>query len=110
MSQVFKTYLTLFLIFLGVLVLIGIITADIDVSNARDYKNYVIDQMENSNFSESVIKACEANAKTYNYNLETKSIKNDIGKIIAVEVLLKYNYSIILIDVLREHELRGYAR
>jgi len=110
MSQVFKTYLTLFLIFLGVLVLIGIITADIDVSNARDYKNYVIDQMENSNLSESVIKACETDAKTYNYNLETKSIKDDKGKIIAVEVLLKYNYSIILIDVLSEHELRGYAR
>ena len=110
MSQVFKTYLTLFLIFLGVFVLIGIITADIDVSNARDYKNYVIDQMENSNLSESVIKDCETNAKTYNYHLETKSIKDDIGKIIAVEVLLKYNYSIILIDVLREHELRGYAR
>ena len=110
MSQVFKTYLTLFLIFLGVLVLIGIITADIDVSNARDYKNYVIDQMENSNLSESVIKACETDAKTYNYNLETKSIKDDKGKIIAVEVLLKYNYSIKLLNVLREHELRGYAR
>ena len=110
MSQVFKTYLTLFLIFLGVFVLIGIITADIDVSNARDYKNYVIDQMENSNLSESVIKACETNAKTYNYNLETKSIKDDIGKIIAVEVLLKYNYSIKLINVLSQHEIRGYAR
>ena len=46
MSQVFKTYLTLFLIFLGVLILIGIITADIDVSNARDYKNYAIDSMK----------------------------------------------------------------
>ena len=110
MSQVFKTYLTLFLIFLGVLVLIGIITADIDISNARDYKNYVIDQMENSNLSESVIEACETNAKAYNYNLEAKLIKDDIGKIIAVEVLLKYNYSIVLIDVLRDHELRGYAR
>jgi len=110
MSQVFKTYLTLFLIFLGVLILIGIITADIDVSNARDYKNYAIDQIENSNLSDSVIEACKANAKTYNYDLETKSIKDDGGKTITVEVLLKYNYSIKLVNVLRQHELRGYAR
>ena len=110
MSQVFKTYLTLFLIFLGVLILIGIITADIDVSNARDYKNYAIDQIENSNLSDSVIEACKTNAKTYNYDLETKSIKDEAGKTITVEVLLKYNYSIKLVNVLRQHELRGYAR
>ena len=110
MSQVFKTYLTLFLIFLGVFILIGIITADIDISNSRDYKNYVIDQMENSNLSDSVIEACKTNAKIYHYELETKSIKDDIGKTIAVEVILKYNYSIKLVNVLIEHELRGYAR
>jgi len=110
MSQVFKTYLTLFLVFLGVFILIGIITADIDGSNARDYKNYVIDQMENSNLSERVIEACKMNARTYNYNLETKSIKDDEGKTLAVEILLKYNYSIKLVNVLSEHELRGYAR
>ncbi|SEW24478.1 hypothetical protein [[Clostridium] fimetarium] len=110
MSQVFKTYLTLFLIFLGVLILIGIITADIDISNSRDYKNYVIDQMENSNLSDSVIEACKTNAKIYHYELVTKSIKDDIGKTIAVEVILKYNYSIKLVNVLIEHELRGYAR
>ena len=84
--------------------------ADVDSSNARDYKNYVIDQMENSNLSESVIDACKTNAKAYNYNLETKSIKDDTGKTLAVEVLLKYNYSIKLVNVSREHELRGYAR
>ena len=110
MSQVFKTYLTLFLIFLGVFVMIGIITADINVSNARDYKNYVIDQMENSNLSDSAIEACKTNAKSYNYDLETKSVKDNTGKTIAVEVLLKYNYSIKLINVLSQHEIRGYAR
>jgi len=110
MSQVFKTYLTLFVIFLGVLVLVGVIAADMDGSKARDYKNYVIDQMENSNLSESVIEACKSNAKAYNYKLDTKVIKDEAGKTIAVEVLLKYNYSIKLLNVLREHELRGYAR
>ena len=110
MSQVFKTYLTLFLIFLGLFIIIGIITADINISNSRDYKNYVIDQIENSNLSDSTIEACKANAKKYNYDLETKSIKDNTGKTIAVEVLLKYNYSIKLINVLREHEIRGYAR
>jgi len=110
MEQVFKTYLTLFMIFLGVLILIGIITANIDISNARDFKYSVIDQMENSNLSDRVIEACKMNAKTYNYKLETKSIKDDTGKTMAVEVLLRYDYSIKLLNVLREHELRGYAR
>jgi len=105
-----KVYLTLFLLFITLFTYIGTITADLDISNARDFKNQVVAQIEDSNLSNQVIEACKTSAQAQGYILETNTIKDDINRPVAVEITLKYNYTVIFLNVMKEHTLHDYAR
>lgn len=111
MSQIFKTAVTifcaLFIAFSGV----GIISADKDTSQAERYYQSVVDQIECSNLSSSVIDACvTSTSNNTDYVLTTNKITDDTGKIKAVEVILKYKYKINFFNINKEHTKQGYAR
>lgn len=110
MSQIFKAFLGIFLILLFVITMIGVITADQDISNARDFKNQVVTQIEVSNFSSQVINACKSSATDYGYELDTNTILDTNNRAVAVEITLRYNYSIPFLNVFSNHTLHDYAR
>ena len=111
MSQIAKVFLGIFLTLIGVLVLAGVISADIDVTNAERYHQNVINEIQCSNLSDSVINECITNtANNTDYELLTEKVVNVDGKTVAVKVTLKYKYAIAFLNVLTAHEKCGYAR
>lgn len=108
MKQIFETYLTLFLVMMAVFTLGGIISADIEVRNARDFKDAVVDMIENSDFAPSVIETCQ-NAGNGRYKVKVEEYMDTYGNTVMAEVTVSYRYSIPFLNVLSEHELRDFA-
>lgn len=110
MSRIFKTFQSLFIMTIFVIIAIGIISADINVSSARKYHSVIIKEIEESNLSQSIIDSCKDNASELGYKLITTNIVNESNQVIAVDVVLEYNYSIQFLNVISNHEIRGIAR
>ena len=113
MSSIFKSYVSIILIIVAVLVFVGIITVTLDVQKARDFHGAVVNEIENSNHSSSVIEACKETAEKNGYELVVSSYVNNsdglqYSKI--TKVVLKYSYSISILDINSEKEIIGYAR
>lgn len=113
MSSIFKSYVSIILIIVAVFVFVGIIGVTVDVQNARDFHGSVINEIENSNHASSVIEACKETAAENGYELIVSSYVNNsdglqYSKI--TKVVLKYNYTIGLLDINSEKEIVGYAR
>ena len=58
MEQVIKTYLGIFLMMLLSTVGIGIVAAEAQICQARNFKSDVVVELENSNYNREVINAC----------------------------------------------------
>ena len=110
MENVFKTYLGLFLTFIGVFVAVGIIAANISASNAVSFHADVMKEIECSNFAPNVMEACIESAKSAGYELTITPIRNQKGVVIMAEVILDYDYNIPFLSVFTQHEKRGFAR
>ena len=108
MKQIFETYLTLFLMLMAVFTLEGIIAADIDIKNARDFKESIVDEIENSNFSPTVIAECR-NAGNSKYTVTVDEYKDNENNTVMAEVTVSYNYSIPFLNVNKQHELKDFA-
>ena len=108
MKQIFETYLTLFFLLMAVFTLEGIIAADIDTKNARDFKESIVDEIENSNFSPTVIAACR-NAGNNKYTVTVNEYKDSEDNTVMAEVTLSYNFSIAFLNVNYEHVLKVFA-
>ena len=61
MEQVIKTYLGIFLMMLLSTVGIGIVAAEAQICQARNFKSDVVVELENSNYNREVINACIGN-------------------------------------------------
>lgn len=111
MSQVLKTFLALFIVTLGSLIITGIISAGNDAVKATEYKDDIVQEIECSNMAPSVIDGCirstEENTK---YTLAVNKITNDAGKVVACEILLDYKYDIPILHISTPHQKRGFAR
>lgn len=113
MSTVIKSYLTIILIVLAVIIFAGIISVTVDVQNARDYHAACVNEIESSNHASSVIDACKTDAANNGYELIVSSYKNDIDGINSTtltKVVLKYDYTINFLNLSSEKEIVGYAR
>lgn len=108
MKQIFETYLTLFLMMMAIFTLGGIIAADIDTKNARDFKESIVDEIENSNFSPSVITAC-GNAGNDKYTVTVEEYKDNENNTVMAEITVSYKYSIPFLNVNIQHELKDFA-
>lgn len=110
MESVIKTYLGIFLTFIGVFVAVGVISACIAASNAVSFHADVIKEVEDSNFAPRVIEACKTSAESAGYGLEILEIKDATGRTVMAEVILDYDYNIPFLKVFTQHEKRGFAR
>lgn len=110
MSQIIKTYLSVFLLAVMVLVGVSLIGADTGVSNARAYHDACVKQIEESNMSQSVIDSCKSNAATLGYTVTTNNITDDRNKVVAVEINTDYTYKVPILGISTTHSLRNIAR
>ena len=111
MGQVIKTYLGLFFLLLMGLVGIGVVTAGVQSASARNYHADVISEIECSNFNSGVIDACRQQARDAGYDLNVRTMNYDTeGHVMTAEVILKYNYAIPILNLVTDHEVRGFAR
>lgn len=111
MGQVLKTYLGMFFLLLVGIVGIGVVTAGIQTAAARNYHADVISEIESSNFNEGVIEACRQQAQDAGYGLSVKTMAyDDRGHVQMAEVILEYDYAISVLDLVTDHQIRGFAR
>lgn len=111
MGQVIKSYLGLFFLLLMGLVGIGVVTAGVQSSAARSFHADVISEIECSNFNAGVVTACRQQAQEAGYGLEVKTMNyDDEGHVMTAEVILKYDYAIPVLNLVTDHEVRGFAR
>lgn len=129
MKEIFEAFLGLFFL---VLVMVGgmsVIGASIDARNADASKTSYIAEMENSNFSASVMSGVLADAADQGYELsvdlyhENPSGERTISKNISAstgvpntsdvymaKLNMSFDYSFALLNTVTPHTLVGYAR
>lgn len=123
MSQIIKSFMGLFFVLIILFLGVGIISAQMDVSHALDYKSDLVAQLENSNYSPQVINGCIEQALQNGYGISIKtfteggSVKtytspsaSDTRDVVMAEVVLTYPYQIHFLNTVTEHQVRGYAR
>ena len=111
MKKIFEVFLEVFLMLFFVILITGAVSAALDTENAKSYKSDVIAEIENSNFSDTVISECISQAAEEGYTLTVNKIVTDAAtnKQIA-EVVLKYKYTFSLLGIDNEHQTRGIAK
>lgn len=111
MGQVMKAYLGIFFLMLMGLVGIGVVAAGIEVNAARNYHADVVSEIECSNFNSSVIASCKQQAQNAGYQLEVADLVYDtVRNQRMAEVILSFDYAIPILNLVSNHEVRGFAR
>lgn len=124
MPQIIKVWLGIFLTFFFTLIMVGCITVNVDVNNAKNYKSDVIASLENSNYSPDVINSCIRTAEEQDYTLSIVAYDNagntktydagspasDTAGVYMAKVTMKYKYTIAFLNINSEKTLRGMAR
>lgn len=123
MSQVLKTFMGVFFMLLVLLLGTGVLSAQMDASNAISYKSDLVAELENSNYSPRVINGCIEQAIESGYEISIKTYKKggavqvytspcagDTRDVVMAEVILTYPYRIGFLNSVTRHQVRGYAR
>ena len=108
MKVAIEAYVSVFIICICVLLCVCMVSADLSVASARDaYETYTL-QLQDSNYADSVVNACEADAASRGYNIDITVY--DLGngsKSGSVE--LQYEYHIPVIGYRAQRYIRGYS-
>lgn len=111
MGQIMKTYLGIFFLLVTGMVGIGVVTAGIQAANARNYHADVISEIECSNFNDTVVASCKQQAQEAGYELEVKTmVYNPQEHARVAEVILHYEYAIPVLNLVTDHQVRGFAK
>lgn len=88
----------------------GYIIASLNTQKAQNYHSTVTAEIEASDFAPEVIADCIEHAKQNGYsNLEIEPITGAEGRSYA-RIVLTYDYTIPLLNMLLTHQITGYAR
>lgn len=110
MGQVIKIYMGLFFLLLESLTGMGIVSAGIQASAARDYHSDIMEEIACSNFNDGVIEACIEQAEKAGYRVEIEpAVYDEDDNIQLVSVILHYDYAIPVLNLFSGHEIRGMA-
>ncbi len=110
MGQVIKAYMGLFFLLLEALLGMGIVTAGVQTSAARNYHSDIMEEITCSNFNEGVIEACIEQAAKEGYRVEIESaVYDETSNMQLASVILYYDYAIPVLNLFSEHEIRGMA-
>ena len=86
---------------------VSYVLQNMQYSSARDYYHLVIRQMENSDFDQTVVKACEEDAKKRGYRLQIRQYK---GNQRDARILLEFEYQFPMTQQKKQYVIDGYAR
>lgn len=110
MGQVIKVYMGLFFLLLEALAGIGVVSAGIQTSAARDYHSEMLEEISCSNFNEGVIAACVEQAEEEGYQVKVEPVTYDeAANIKLASVTLNYEYAIPVLNLFSKHEIHGMA-
>lgn len=108
MKIAIEAYVSIFIICLCLVLCACLISADLEVANARDaYTTYTL-QLQDSNFADSVVQACKSDAEKRGYQIDI-SVYEDASGNKSGTVELQYEYSIPVIGYTAYRYIRGYA-
>lgn len=124
MSVIVKSFLGIFFFALIVFLGIGIVSYQTDISRAQDYKQNMVEELQNSDFSPSVVNACIAegakqgyevrvdvsrsDGSSHSYTKETLAV--DTLDVAAAYVTVVYPCRLPFLGVETWNTLRGFAR
>ena len=95
MNQVIKTYFSIFLILIIVLVSTGLIVCALDAQRAEKANSSYANVIASHNYSNDAITACIAEASDYDYILSVEKYDtNSDGYADICECILEYDYSL----------------
>lgn len=99
MNQIVKTYITIFLMLIIIVVGTGIIISALDAQRAEKTNSNYASTIAAHNFSDSVISACVNEARDNNYVLTVKKYDtNADGYFDMCECILEYDYSLSFLN------------
>lgn len=108
MKVAIEAYVSIFIICICALLCVCLISADIEVANARDaYTTYTL-QLQDSNFADAVIVACKSDAASRGYVVNITMFEDDNGNRSGT-VELQYDYTIPVIGYTTQRYIRGYS-
>ena len=81
MGQVIKSFLGIFFAFLVVITGVTVVTAQMQVSEARSFKDSVVSSIENSDFNAEVLNACFTEAQAQGYRMVVTVYGKDGGSL-----------------------------
>lgn len=133
MDSVFKSMVGFFFLALITVTSVCVISASIDNSNARSYHTAILNELEESNYSETVINILGDTALSQGYDLEMvfhredgtikavsftkdkdgnvqKTPVNDISDVAFAEVNLGFEFTFRLMGAAVPHVIKGVAR
>ncbi len=123
MASVMKAFLGIFFFALVVFLGVGIVDYQSKVSSAQSYQRDVIAELQNSDFSPSVMNACIKAGEKRKYEVSIEVTLEDgqrktYGKghpaepaaVVAAYVTVAYQCRLPFLGIETKHQLRGFAR
>lgn len=127
MESFVKGFLGVFLVAMIAYLSMGIISAEVDSSQARNYMDNVKKAVAESDFSRTVINEAGNKAVQDGYEMEVTVYERGIGKrstrysasengdigntkdVTCVNITMTYPYSVPILGVKNQHTVRGYV-
>ena len=110
MSQIMKAFMGVFLTLFMAVTAMGILAAYMEVMNAQDMQARIVDEIENSDFNQTVITSCISQAQSAGYTLTVTPSANAEGETVSADVVLSYSYKMPVFGIEKTHQTRGIAR
>ena len=111
MKHIIEAFSAVILILLSAYASVAIIAVSGDIIAAREYKAAMVAEIENSDFNETVIQACIAQARQAGYEAKVeKCIYDEKNRKQMAEVILSYQYQLPLFGISDRKMTRGIAR
>lgn len=125
MSQIMKAFTGVFVVLYMMVTAAGILSCFFQVMHAQNLHAAIIDEVENSNYSPSVLRACFQSAEVAGYDLELtlyhnhipyekitekEQIADELEDTKMAKVELTYPIQVAFFQMELQQELCGYAR
>ena len=108
MKTAIEAYVSIFIVFICAILCVCLISANLSAAGARDaYTTYTL-QLQDSNYANSVIAACTADAESRGYTIIVNVYDLGNGQR-SGSVELQYDYSIPVLGYTTERYIRGYS-
>lgn len=108
MKIAIELFVSLFILIMMVALCIGIVSSDLDVMEARDFYYSCVNELQKSNFADSVIDSYITEATNNGYSLNIQIYQTADGDRSA-DISLKYIYDIPVIGVEQEKLINGFV-